>query len=273
MKKLCRALPLLFPLLTQAQHGLTRIWETDTIVAVPESVVEDRAAHLLYTSLIDGAPWEADGKGGIGTLKPDGTGYNGTLVTGLNAPKGLGLFGNRLYAADISEVVVVDTKRGAIIKKISVPGAIGLNDITVDPQSGDVYVSDSKTGRLWRIVKDIPSLYLENLEGINGLKWSKRGLYILARKSVLLADAAKNLTTITTLPNGGDGVEEAGNGDLVVSEWVGYIYYVKANGEKQLLLDTHDKHKNTADILYDPTIHTLYVPSFNGKTIAAYRLD
>jgi len=274
MKKLCWALTLLSPLLLKAQtHSLSKLWETDTVVAIPESVIKDPAKHTLYVSLIDGGGWDADGKGGIATLDPDGTHYNSTLITGLNAPKGLGMFGDRIYAADIDNVVVVNFRQGKIIKKIPIPGASGLNDITVDPASGVVYVSDSKTGKLWRIEKDVPTLYMDSLSGINGLKVSKKGLYILARKAVLLADAAKNLTTITTLPNGGDGVEEAGNGDLIVSEWVGYVYYVKGNGEKELLMDTHLQHKNTADIMYDQETHTLYVPSFNGKTIAAYRLN
>jgi len=37
-------------------------------------------------------------------------------------------------------------------------------------------------------------------------------------------------------------------------------------------LDTHLAKKNTADIQYDADTHVLYVPSFNGKTVAAYRL-
>ena len=45
------------------QHKLEKIWETDTIVAVPESVLPYEGK--LYISLIDGAPWAADGKGGI----------------------------------------------------------------------------------------------------------------------------------------------------------------------------------------------------------------
>jgi len=48
-------------------------------------------------------------------------------------------------------------------------------------------------------------------------------LYILARKEVLIANAAGKTRTITTLPNGGDGVEEAGHGDLIVSEWIGFV--------------------------------------------------
>ncbi len=47
-------------------HTLEKIWETDTIVAIPESVLPDK--NILYISLIDGGAWNADGKGGIGKL-------------------------------------------------------------------------------------------------------------------------------------------------------------------------------------------------------------
>jgi hypothetical protein len=253
------------------QPSLQKLWETDTIIAVPESVLPDPANHILYISLIDGGPWDVDGKGGVGRLSPDGKQYNGTWITGLNAPKGMGRYGNRLYVADISNVVVIDIAKGTIIKKIPVPGEIGLNDITVD-DNGVVYVSDSKSGKVYRIANDIPSLYMENLEGANGLKASGKNLYILARKQVLLADPSKNLKVLTDLPNGGDGVEEVGNGDLIVSEWVGNVFYVYADGRKVQMLDRKPEKKNTADIWYDQKTKTLYVPGFFGKTITAYRL-
>jgi hypothetical protein len=253
------------------QHSLDKVWETDTIVAVPESVLGDRAGELLYVSLIDGGPWDVDGKGGVGKLGLDGKHYEGSWITGLNAPKGLGRYGNRLYVADISEVVVIDITKGKIEKKIPVAGANGLNDITVDSK-GIVYVSDSRAGKVYRIEHDMPSLYMDDLEGANGLKCSGSNLYILAKKAVLIADANKKIRKITDLPNGGDGVEEVGNGDLIVSEWIGFVYYVYADGRKETLLDTHLQKKNTADIHYDPSTHMLYVPGFNARTVTAYRL-
>ncbi len=273
MKKLVLALILFLPLLIQAQSfSLEKLWETDTIVAIPESVHPVPSKPVLYVSLIDGASWDNDGKGGVGLLNTDGTHYNGNWITGLSAPKGMGVYGDRLYVADMGNVVVIDRVKGAILKKIAIEGGQNLNDISVDPDNGAVYVSDSKTGKLYKIEKDVPALYMDNLPGINGLKVSKKGLYILAKKQVLLADAAKNLQKITDLPNGGDGVEEVGNGDLLVSEWIGNVFYVYANGEKEQLLDRKAEHKNTADIWYIQSTKTLYVPGFNGKTITAYRL-
>src|ERR1700730_19318504 len=95
-----------------AQHQLEKLWQTDTIVAIPESVLPDLKKGILYVSLIDGGGWDVDGKGGVAKLGLDGKNYNGTWITGLNAPKGLGMYGNRMYAADISEVVVIDIKNG-----------------------------------------------------------------------------------------------------------------------------------------------------------------
>lgn len=262
---------LVTPAILNAQtHKLEKLWETDSIIAVPESVLPDATHSFLFVSLIDGGGWDVDGKGGVGKLGLDGTHYD-YWIKGLNAPKGLGRHGNRLYAADISNVAVIDIAKGRIEKKIEIAGATGLNDITVD-DAGIVYVSDSKAGKVYRIEKDVPVLYMDDLPGANGLKATKDGLYILARKAVLFADANKNLRTITTLPNGGDGIELAGNGDLLVSEWVGYVYYVHADGQKELLLDTHNDKKNTADICYDAAKHILYIPEFNGKAVSAWRL-
>ena len=271
-KRIIFTLVFFIPSFLRAQeHRLEKIWETDTIVPIPESVLRDVSNQFLFVSQIDGGGWDADGKGEIGKLGLDGQSYNPNWITGLNAPKGLGRYGDRLYAADISEVVVINIPKGKIEKKIAIEGARGLNDITVDDK-GVVYVSDSRSGKVYRIENDRPVLYMDSLPGANGLKAFHDDLYILAKKALLKADAAKNLTKITDLPNGGDGVELAGNGDFIVSEWVGYIYYVYADGRKELLLDSHLQKKNTADIHYVPETHILYVPGFNGKTVAAWRL-
>lgn len=254
------------------EHRLERLWQTDATIAVPESVLPDKKDKVLFISLIDGAGWEADGKGGIGKLSPDGKTYNGNWITGMQAPKGMGRQGNRLYAADITEVVVVDIARGVIEKKIPVEGAQALNDITID-KNGIVYVSDSKTGRIWKIENDTPSLYLEHMTGVNGLKSDGNQLLIASGKTFLKADAQKNLTKIAELPQGGDGIEPVGNGDYLVSSWPGYLFYVSANGKVETLLETHSQKINTADIGYDPEQRIVYVPTFNGKSIVAYRLQ
>lgn len=270
MKKVLAALFFLSCFSANAQK-LEKVWETDSIVAVPESVLPDPKAGILYVSLIDGGPWDADGKGGVARMKDDGTGYDSTWATGLNAPKGMGLFQNHLYVADIGDVVVIDTKSGKIEKRISIPGASGLNDITVS-DDGIVYVSDSKTASVWRLQQDAPELFLENMQGVNGLKAVGKDLIVASGKSFVKADAKKAITKIAETPQGGDGVEPLGKGDFLVSAWMGQIYHVSANGAVETLLDTSAEKRNTADIGYDPAKQMVYVPTFFAKTVAAYRL-
>lgn len=252
-------------------HQLEKIWETDTVVAIPESVLPDFKKNILYVSLINGGGWDVDGKGGIGRLNMDGKSYDSTWISGLNAPKGLGMFGNRIYAADISEVVVVDVKNGTVEKKIAIPEANGLNDITVDSK-GVVYVSDSRKSRIWRIENDVPVLYLDSIKGVNGLKMIGDELLIGAGKNFLKAGKNKTLTKIADMPQGIDGIEPVGNGDFIVTAWNGYIFYVTPDGKVETLLDSHVEKMNTADIGYDPVKKIVYVPTFNAKKIVAYRL-
>lgn len=254
-----------------AQHQLEKIWATDTIVAIPESVYPDLKKGILYVSLIDGGGWVKDGKGGVGKLSPDGKTYDSTWISGLNAPKGLGILNGKLYVADFGEVVVIDIEKGKIDKKIVIDSAQGLNDVTVS-DNGIVYVSDSRTGNVFKLENDVATLYLSNLKGVNGLKAVGPDLYIAAGKNFVKADPNKQLVTVAELPQGGDGIEPVGNGDFLVTAWSGYIFYVHANGKVETLLETHAQKRNTADLGYDPATRTLYVPTFNGKSVDAYRL-
>ena len=273
MKTLISILLSTFPLFTIAQHHrLEKIWQTDTIVAVPESVLPDFKKGILYISLIDGGGWDADGKGGVAKLNIDGTNYIGNWVSGLNAPKGLGRFGNRLYAADITDVVVIDILKGNVIKKITLDSATALNDITVTDK-GIVFVSDSKQGRIWRIENDVPSIYLDKLKGANGLKAHGKDLVYAEGKLLKKADAQKRIIQIAELPQGIDGIEPVGNGDYIVTNWGGYIFYVAANGQVETLLESHTENMNTADIGFDPVRQIVFLPTFYAKKIVAYRLN
>lgn len=257
--------------LNAQKHQLVKLWETDTIINVPESVLPDLSKNILYVSLIDGGGWDADGKGGVGKLSLSGKIIDTNFITGLNAPKGLGKFGNRLYAADISKVAVIDIKKGKVEKEIAIPDASGLNDITVS-NKGVVYVSDSKTSKIWKIENDQPSIFLENIKGANGLKAIGNDLIYAEGKDLKKADANKKISLIATVTEGIDGIEPVGNGDFLATSWVGYIYYVHSNGHVETLLETHNEKINAADIGYNPEKKIVYVPTFLHKTVAAYQL-
>ena len=66
-----------------------KLWATDTILKIPESVLVDDKENCLWVSNIDGASNGKDGKGSISKLSKTGAPINLDWVTGLNAPKGM----------------------------------------------------------------------------------------------------------------------------------------------------------------------------------------
>jgi hypothetical protein len=181
------------------------------VIATPESVLHVK--NILYISLIDGVGWTADGKGGIGKLTPDGKIIDTVWITGLSAPKGMGMFGNRLYVADMQEVVIIDIENGKIEKKIKIDSAKGLNDITVTDKRV-VSVSDTRGNKIWRLQNDIAELYLDSVINVNGLKAIGDDLYIGWDKTFVKANSQKQIAKIAEVLMQIDGIEPIGNGDF-----------------------------------------------------------
>lgn len=255
-----------------AQHALHRLWETEAVIEVPESVLFDGKAGALYVAQIDGKPGEKDGKGAVGKIGLDGKIINLNWISGLNAPKGMGQFKGKLFVADVDEVVVVDIKTGKIIEKIKVVGALFLNDITID-KKGNVYVSDSNTKKIHLISNGAISVYHESTTNPNGLLAVGTDLLILDSGTLFKVDAQKKVTTLVTdLDKSTDGIEEVKPGEYIVSCWSGVIYYVKADGSKQQLIDTKEQKVNSADIGYDAKKRIVYVPTFFKNSVVAYHL-
>jgi DNA-binding beta-propeller fold protein YncE len=253
-----------------AQHSLEKIWQSDSTLHTPESVLFDAKSKTLYVSNI--GDFQKEKSGFISKLDLNGKIVNRDWVTGLTAAKGLGLYKNKLYAAEQNTVAVIDVNTGAILERVSVEGAQLLNDITVDSK-GIVYVSDSRTGKVHRIEDGKPSVYLENLKGPNGLLSIGNDLFILADGSLQKADGKKNISSLAQAMEGGtDGIEMVKEGEYIVSSWQGVVYYVKADGSKAILLDTRDKKINAADIGYDPKNQIVYVPTFGKNMVVAYKL-
>ena len=259
--------------IVDAQHKLVKKWETEATLKVPESVFFDKANQVLYVSNIDGTPGGKDGKGSIGKVGLDGKIIEVDWVSGLNAPKGMALVKNTLWVADVDEVVAIDIRSGKIIKKVKVEGAKFLNDATAD-NKGDIYVSDSQTKKVHKIENDKSSVFLENLQGPNGLLAHKKDLYVLDNGGLYKKEKGKELVKLADGMEGNtDGLEHVQGGDFIVSCWAGSIFYVNADGTTEKLLDTREQKINSADIGYDAKNKIVYVPTFFGNSIVAYELQ
>ncbi|MBC7903260.1 MAG: ATP/GTP-binding protein [Gemmatimonadaceae bacterium] len=259
-----------------AQHKLVKLWESDTTLKVPESVLYDAGDKILYVTNIDGQPWDADGKGSLAKVGLDGKIINAEWITGMHAPKGIGRYKNKLYIGDVTEVVVIDISAGKIEKKIAVPGSSGLNDVSVDP-SGVVYVSDSRAKKVFRLDNEVPTLVIDStngLKGPNGVLIHNGELFVLDAGAMYSVGADKVLKKIAEGMDGGtDGIENVKGKEFIVSCWAGQLFYINADGTKETLLDTRQQKINTADIGYDAKNRILYVPTFWKNNIVAYRVD
>jgi len=256
-----------------AQHKLEKVWQTDSVMKVPESVLLDNENKVIYVANIDGTdPWAKDGKGSIGKVALDGKIVSVDWVAGLNSPKGMAIHKNHLYVADVTDLVVIDIKKGEISKRIAVPYAEGLNDVTIDPK-GVVYVSDSRLKRVFMVKGNDATPHLESLKGPNGVKWIKDNLYLLDAGTLYRVEYDRKLTKLAEGMEGGtDGVEPVNDKDFIVSCWAGVIYYVNADGTKEILLDTRNDKINSADLSYDPVTRMVYVPTFWRNSVVAYLL-
>ena len=192
-------------------HKLTKVWESEAALKVPESVRLDEKRKVLYVSNIDGQPWEADGKGSIAKVGLDGKVIAADWITGLDCPKGLALSasGKWLYAADLGGIAVIDVKAGKIKSKIAIPDGIQLNDLASD-NNDTLYVSDSKGKKVYVVKDGKASVYLDEavLKGPNGLLVHEGTLYVLDNNSLNRVEADKSLKVIADgMPGGADGLE------------------------------------------------------------------
>jgi len=248
-------------------------WESDSSLKVPESVLFDKAAKVLYVSNIDGTnPWEADGKGSIGKVGLDGKVIAAEWVSGLHGPKGMGMFNGKLYVADLGNIVVIDIAAGKIEKSIPIEGATGLNDISIDP-SGVIYVTEYLAKKLYKVENEKAELIAENLTQPNGVLYHNNELFLLDGTGMFKVNTDKSLTKIADGMEGGlDGIENIEGNNFIISCWEGALWHVNTDGTKHLLMDTRAEKRNTADIGFDPATKTVYVPTFFRNTVVAYEL-
>ncbi|QIP17984.1 ATP-binding protein [Spirosoma aureum] len=257
---------------------LVKVWETDTTLRTPESVLYD-GHNTLYVANIDGKSDSLDGSGFISKVSLDGKVENLRWTSGLNAPKGMGLFKKRLYVTDVYRLVAINTETGQADKTWDAVGkGAFLNDVTVD-KDGIVYVSDSRADKLYRLKDDKWEVLMEGeqLNKPNGvLAVGKDKLMVGSTKIGALRTLDLNTKSLTTVADGmanTDGIVPAGKGNYFVSDWNGQLFHISSDGTKQQLLDTRADKVNAADIEYVAKKKLLIVPTFFKNKLIAYRVE
>lgn len=213
-----------------------------------------------------------DGAGYVSILAEDGTIAVKRFAEGFNAPKGMAVLGGALYVADIDRMRVLDAETGEAIGDVAIDGAIFLNDVAA--WRGDIYVSDSRAARIYRIRDGVAEIYREgeDLNGVNGLLGDGDRLLVSTMSSGSLFEAAANggWRRIASGMENADGVGLVPGGGYLVSSWPGQIFYIAENGATRVVLDTRESgtFQNDLSVFGDVVI----VPNWMPGTVTAWRV-
>ncbi len=254
----------------------------------PESVKWDSAQDVYFVSNINGAPNAKDGNGFISRVDPAGRVTDSAFIKGLNAPKGLALVGDTLWVADIDQVRAFNSRTGAPVGTVTVPGAIFLNDIAAAPD-GSLYVTDTAirfgakgavehpgTDQIFRITgrKVTVAIKSDSLGRPNGITWDKanqRFVVVSFGGNSVLAWKPGEATTSSLGKGPGqfDGVEFTKDGALLVSSWADSSVARYASGQGTNVITGVP---SPADIGYDAKRNRVLVPIFTGNRVEIWQL-
>jgi hypothetical protein len=266
---------------------LEEAWRVDGL-ARPYSAVFDANRNVVFVSSEAGDPLAKDGNGFISRIGFKGGVLEREWATGLNAPKGMSALGDRLYVADIDEIVAIDLLTGAIAERWAVPGAQDLTDVYAAQRSGRVFVSDPATDSVWVLKGGKLELFAQSpdLSGPTGLRVNE-GRLVVAGAGHSARDGAParpgRLTAIALddariWPLGENGVtgELAGleaigdEGWYVTDPSLGMLYRVDVNGQ---VLERRQLPGAPTDLAYQGELGFLLVPLRDQDGLAAYAVE
>lgn len=253
---------------------LTKLWETKEGIKVPESVLFSAKDNVLYVSNINGQPWEKEGKGFISKLSTKGDFISLEWVTGLNAPKGMGIYNGKLYAACVDELVEIDIATAKVINRYKNNKAINLNDISVG-KDGTVYVSDSGGKCIFCLKNGKLEVFVESdqIAKTNGILVDGGKLLAGSGNKAMSIDlSSKAITTLVDETGYIDGFVAVGDGSFLVSDWQGHVQQIRPGKGGIKLLDTTPQKINAADIEFIKTENILLIPTFLNNKVVAYKL-
>lgn len=255
---------------------LTKLWETDTLMTTAEAVYYDAQRREIFVSNMNNGPWDRDENGFISRIGLDGKILEHKWATGgMSAPKGMTIRGDKLYVADLGDLVEIQMPRGEITNRYTYAGRGRFNDVTMDP-AGTLYVSASDGTEVFALRDGKLEVAVDSLKSPNGILHDGNRLLIAQwnAKALSEADLRSKMATIRTEGiNNPDGIQALPDGGYLVSSWEGKITYVDPTWKAHQILDTSGDKIGAADIEYIADQQLLIVPTFFHNRVMAYRVE
>lgn len=270
--------------LAEGDLKLSERWTLSQGLSKPESVVYDGNRDLFYVSNINGDAAAKDGNGYISRISGDGTMLEAQWVAGLNAPKGLALRGDTLFAADIDTLVEIDVISGSVVSRYEAEGALFLNDVTDRPM-GSLYVSDSRSNILYRLSNKRLAAWLADprIQSPNGLYADRDYLIVAAgddeaakpgdQRYLRKISYDKNDITpvLNRTPLGRiDAVESDGRGGYFLTDWANgtVLRFTQDAG----ITEVAKPGRGAADLHFVAAKTLLVVPIMMSNQLTAYEV-
>ena len=252
--------------------------QTISGLVMPESAIAAPDGRVFITEI---GEFGKAGDGKVTVIDKDG--QKSTLATGLNDPKGIDLWNNELYIADVDHVVKVDMdgKVNVIADKKALPGKpVFLNDVEIDG-NGTIYVSDSGTdeGENAGIYQITQAGKISEILNTNSAIKRPNGLLMDGNDTLLVADFGTGDLYRTSISSGktealnkgfggADGLARDSKGYLYVSDWQnGKVWQlVEPKATPQLI---SEDFVSAADIALSADGQSILVPDMKaGKLIS-----
>lgn len=256
----------------KAQNARLPVWTLKGL-AEPESVALGPDGRTLFVANVGGEGDAKDGDGFISRVSTGGKMLQRRWVTGLDAPKGAAVAGQRLYVSDIDRIVEIDIPTGRIVARYPVPGATFLNDVAIAPD-GAVLVADSGTGRIFALNDGKVGVWSADplLKSVNGLLPEAGRLVVTTMEGKLLAIdyPARSVKVLAQGLGEADGVAPGDGDTYLVSEWPGRLFRVTPDGRVMVLMDTRAEGTYINDFIRVGDL--LIAPNWKPGSLTAYRV-
>lgn len=264
--------------------------------ASPSAIIYDKERDLYWVSNLNGEG--ANGKGFISRLEPNAERSTLNYIDGerqgvpLDAPRGLAVFGDVLYVADITKVRKFKASSGEPLGDIEVPGAVYLSDVAA-AVDGSLYIADVGSDPSEAALADegADAVYQvspagdvsvvakrADLGGPFSLAATETGLWVTCsgtNELLLLVPGADDeaVSDAGRLPLPGAaprGIVALPDGTFVISsESTGNVYRGYRDGPFQPIIGGLE---TPADVGYDTRRQRLLIPLLEGHSLAIFDL-